>query len=159
MREGSGYAAESARATPRRRPPATARAPPARETARPPWPTRDRSGSWSCSSQGVFGVGLEPFDAGVSTLDGRHLHLNHQLLPGKAGDTTAERGGAALGEPCRSLSIWTVHVGAVDRESPTADDVVQRGARLLQGPADGLVGQVALGGPVTDRLDLVVRGD
>ena len=103
------------------------------------------------------GRGAHPLDAVTRALEGGHLDLDEQLGPGQAGHATAERRRVAAGEPRRPLAVRPVHVRAGDGERAAADDVVESGTGLSQGPPDGPVGDIRLARPVARGFDLARR--
>src|SRR5215471_16515479 len=107
-----------------------------------------------CAIEWVDGVGRDPLDSVASAPDRGHFDLDEELGSREPGDATAERRRAAADEPGRARAVGAIDVGAVNGEDAPADDVVERGARLLERPANRLVSRVGLPGPVPDRLRL-----
>src|SRR5262245_49529063 len=133
-----------------------------RVPARGGWRTAGAATDWQPSAgrraiEWVDGVRRDPLDSVAGAPDRSHLHLDEELGPREPGDATAERRRAAAGEPGRARAVGAIDVGAVNRKDAPADDVVERGACLLERPANRLVSRVGLPGPVPNRLRLAGR--
>src|SRR5207245_6483627 len=76
---------------------------------------------------------------------------------GGPGDAAAQGRGPALGEPGRALAVGPIHARTFHGEDAPADDIVERGASLLERPPDRFDRQIGLSGPVTRRLRLTGR--
>ena len=86
-----------------------------------------------------------------------HLDLDEEIRAREPGDATPQGRGGAPGEPGRPLTVGAIHLGAIDGEDAPSDDVVKRGAGLLQRPANRFVRVIRLRGPVPRRLRLAGR--